>query len=686
MTFEHIDVSTEIVLTVGIPAYNAGRSLERAILSILRQTWRGTMEILVVDDGSSDDTVAIATRLFQQYGAVRVVRHERNLGRPAARNTILKESRGEYLTWMDADDEWYPDKLSVQFDALLSDSDGHAGKPVICMCAYDWKWDHSTKLSHRVPDLSGDQLKGLLSGRFGAYLWTMLARTESFRSVGSFDENLPRLQDLDFLIRFVARGGRLIVSDERRPLCAYYKTDDDKPGRVIAHSLSHIWRKHYPLFRQYGRGFCRGSRRRHLLLAARHGFNNEGWQVGTRYYVWAAIASPGWLWAPVKRWLRPVPPRKSVKLRTLRADIAAFKPTPRSFKRPGAVDVLVSLSSQHHGVLLEYLKSWDDRTRAAGLLYVPPLGEGDDHSLVLDHLGRNTPQCVDEVRRLLSRAVLSNADGGSSFVYLGVPVELDQHSISSIRTGVARTAALLQTLAELLQSTGLAALTTRLHVLVPDTETMLWRRYLRAVEAGSVSDLEEWCAWLSEADGQVLDHRAIGALCAVRGFSAVHMHLLAAGSRLSTMMSHLVELSGATADAVPAAPAVPLASPSRNQGLIAATRLLGSYADALGPDRQAQARQSLWRVPPSPVPPAASERVRACIASRCDLKPYEARFAPARALHHLGDTQSLRVNADELIYPCSDAREFETLVRDVHLLGAAAGLGSTPPFAMEGLR
>lgn len=273
-----------VVLTIGIPAYNAAASIEAAVLSILRQTWRGSMEILIVDDGSTDRTVQVANRLAQQYGAVRVVQHGENLGRPAARNTILRESRGEYMTWADADDEWYPNKLAVQFDELLASAEAQAGGPVICMSSFDWRWAHTGKLQHRVPEVTSDPLKAFLSGRVGAYLWTMLARTQTFRDVGEFDAQLPRLQDLDFLIRFAARGGRLIVSNPAWPLCVYHKNDDDKPGRVIAQSLSHIWRKHYPLYRQYGRGFCRGARRRHLLLASRHAFSNEGRLLGTAYY------------------------------------------------------------------------------------------------------------------------------------------------------------------------------------------------------------------------------------------------------------------------------------------------------------------------------------------------------------------------------------------------------------------
>ena len=156
------------------------------------------------------------------------------------------------------------------------------------MCPFDWRWTHSKATRTIVPRADGDVLKLFLSGALGAYLWSMLAPTDTFRNVGHFDENLPRLQDLDFLIRFARSGGSIRVAG-REPLCVYNKDDSDRSGRVVAGSLSQIWAKHRPLYLQYGRIFALSCRVKHHSLAARHSFRNEGGLLGW-YYSGRALA------------------------------------------------------------------------------------------------------------------------------------------------------------------------------------------------------------------------------------------------------------------------------------------------------------------------------------------------------------------------------------------------------------
>ena len=260
-------------LTIGIPAFNEEKALERSIASVQQQSWAGDLEILVVDDGSTDGTVALVEQLREKDPRIRLVRHERNCGRPFARNTILQEARGKFLTWLDADDEWYPHKLSSQFEALYEAMAQLDTTKIICMCPFHWQWAHAGRMRSVVPDVEGDHLRKFLDGKLGAYLWSMLGLTETFRSVGLFDEKLPRLQDLDFLIRYAKSGGALVTTKTQEPQCIYYKTDQNRSGRVVAQSLMHIWGKHRPLYQQYGRGFARWCRNRHFALASRHSYD-----------------------------------------------------------------------------------------------------------------------------------------------------------------------------------------------------------------------------------------------------------------------------------------------------------------------------------------------------------------------------------------------------------------------------
>ena len=108
--------SSPLPVTVVIPAYDRAELLPRALASVAAQT-AAPAEILVIDDGSADDTAAVAERL-----GARVLRHERNRGVSAARNTALDAAGGEWVAFLDTDDEWLPFHL----ERLWPRRDGHA--------------------------------------------------------------------------------------------------------------------------------------------------------------------------------------------------------------------------------------------------------------------------------------------------------------------------------------------------------------------------------------------------------------------------------------------------------------------------------------------------------------------------------------------------------------------------------
>src|SRR3954451_11962493 len=92
-------------ISVVIPAFNAAATLEVAVRSALGQTYRPS-EVLVVDDGSTDDTAAVASRLGR---GVKLVR-QANQGCGPARNAGVKQAAGDWLAFLDADDAWLPQK------------------------------------------------------------------------------------------------------------------------------------------------------------------------------------------------------------------------------------------------------------------------------------------------------------------------------------------------------------------------------------------------------------------------------------------------------------------------------------------------------------------------------------------------------------------------------------------------
>jgi glycosyltransferase involved in cell wall biosynthesis len=105
-----------IPVSVVIPCFRCGRTIVRAVESVVSQTAR-PLEILLVDDASDDDTPSVLAELESKYGrdGLRVLRLERNGGPSLARNAGWNAARGEYVAFLDADDSWHPRKLAIQY-------------------------------------------------------------------------------------------------------------------------------------------------------------------------------------------------------------------------------------------------------------------------------------------------------------------------------------------------------------------------------------------------------------------------------------------------------------------------------------------------------------------------------------------------------------------------------------------
>lgn len=107
------------LVSVIIPAHNAGRFLEATLDSALRQT-HGALEVIVINDGSSDDTLGIANRAAALHRRVRVLNLRSNGGPARARNAGIEAARGRYIAFLDSDDLWMPEKIARQLSLLDS--------------------------------------------------------------------------------------------------------------------------------------------------------------------------------------------------------------------------------------------------------------------------------------------------------------------------------------------------------------------------------------------------------------------------------------------------------------------------------------------------------------------------------------------------------------------------------------
>jgi len=178
-----------------IPVYNGERTSGRAIESALSQLYE-PLEVLVVDDGSTDASGEIAG-LFER---VRYV-HQQNRGPSAARNRGLEEARGEYVAFLDADDEAVPERMRLQVGYLLEHPE------VGCTLARQEVADGGPP-----PEWVGrDPTFGDLGG---IPLISLVARRSLLLELGGFDVSLRIAEDRDLLVRMRERGIRIEVIPE----------------------------------------------------------------------------------------------------------------------------------------------------------------------------------------------------------------------------------------------------------------------------------------------------------------------------------------------------------------------------------------------------------------------------------------------------------------------------------------
>ena len=268
-------------LDVLIPHYQDPRGLAISLAAVRLQDWRGRTRVVVADDGSDgpafDEAAEICdTFRLESPHEIVLLRREDNRGRPRTRNELLDAAEASHIAWLDAGDSWSPSKLRHQFDYLSQMY--HGGwdmKRTWITCDYYWieGGDEPKKVSQ---DVSGDQLQKLLTGsRLRAYLWTLLGSRDSFMKTGYFDERLPRLQDLDYFVRFVRGGGRILRVRSEDAFATYYKSDVGRSARQVHDAYGIILQKNRAALTNYPPALSRELKHRSAKLAARFARNNN---------------------------------------------------------------------------------------------------------------------------------------------------------------------------------------------------------------------------------------------------------------------------------------------------------------------------------------------------------------------------------------------------------------------------
>jgi len=176
-----------------IPAHNREAYIKRAVESALAQTIKN-IEVVVVDDGSTDTTPAILRSIQDQR--LRVVRHEMNLGIPASRNTLLDAARGRFIAWLDSDDVARPNRLAVQLQAL----EERRELAFVGACAIECDEPGRRHGGVRVPPQRMGDVRAWLLFRSAFQQSSITGRSEILKRYPYRDE-MPVCEDFDVCIR-----------------------------------------------------------------------------------------------------------------------------------------------------------------------------------------------------------------------------------------------------------------------------------------------------------------------------------------------------------------------------------------------------------------------------------------------------------------------------------------------------
>jgi len=189
------------LVTIGIACFNAEDTIRRAIRSALAQDWPN-LEVIVVDDASTDDSVAVVTNAIEETPMARLVRHDRNKGPAGSRNSILQQANGTFVAFIDDDDEALPGRIGAQVAALERYENSTGVRLVACYASGHRIYDNGYQLDLPAIGSRGEEAPNgpgvadyLLFGRrrsrwfygAGTPACALLARRATFSEIGAFD-------------------------------------------------------------------------------------------------------------------------------------------------------------------------------------------------------------------------------------------------------------------------------------------------------------------------------------------------------------------------------------------------------------------------------------------------------------------------------------------------------------------
>jgi glycosyltransferase involved in cell wall biosynthesis len=266
------------LISVVIPTFNRAHRIGTAIRSVQSQTY-ADWELIVVDDGSTDGTRALVERMAADDARIRYLRLQHNSGAQHARNTGIKTACGEWVAFLDSDDEWIPESLEWRMAIAAAE---HVA--IVHSEAYVMRRDQARR-PYNIPNWRGNVYTNALS-REGPMFQALLVKKAALAHIGYLDENVVAFQEWDLSIE-LART--FAFGFEPRPTFIYDFDSVDAMSRspvLAAEGYRYIVRKHFwSMLRHIGPN---GLAAHYEIIRARYELGRDSRR--SRRYQWVVVA------------------------------------------------------------------------------------------------------------------------------------------------------------------------------------------------------------------------------------------------------------------------------------------------------------------------------------------------------------------------------------------------------------
>jgi len=275
-----------VAVSIIIPMYNASATIDRALESVLAQSFED-YEVIIVNDGSLDNSFEKAMVWSHRDSRLHPMALPRNAGVSHATNVGIRSTHAPYVALLDADDSWHPSKLAAQVARMEAD-------PKALMCATASEWITAEGRHHgwsqRYQDYEADRFYIHQYRRSAVALPSVMLRRSALDQVGLFDESLKTAQDQDMWLRLAFAGRVLYIDDVLTTIHMSPISLTQRNGISNYLNEMQVYVRHYPaLEKACGRAFAQSLLRQRRAIAGRDLLAAGNWAQGLPWVLSEAL-------------------------------------------------------------------------------------------------------------------------------------------------------------------------------------------------------------------------------------------------------------------------------------------------------------------------------------------------------------------------------------------------------------